>query len=53
MGVMGADGSYGKGERGQWGSNTVAAWMTAFGHADGWARLPAGAIDKRKKRRNL
>ncbi|MBQ9163223.1 MAG: hypothetical protein IJ163_00435, partial [Bacteroidaceae bacterium] len=51
MGGMGADGSYGKGERGQWkgGSNTVAAWMTAFGHADGWARLPAGAIDKRNK----
>ena len=23
--------------------------MTAFGHADGWTRLPAGAIDKRKK----
>jgi len=53
MGVMGADGSYGRGKggngKGQWGSNTVAAWMTAFCHADGWARLPAGAIDKRKK----
>ena len=24
MGVMGTDGSYGRGERGQWGSNTVA-----------------------------
>ena len=49
MGGMGADGRYGKGEREQWGSNTVAAWMTASCHADGWVRLPAGAIDKRNK----
>ena len=42
MGGMGADGSYGKGERGQWGSNTVAAWMTAFCHADGWAMRTVG-----------
>ena len=39
MGIMGADGSHGKGERG---SNTVAAWMTAFGHADGWAMRTDG-----------
>ena len=42
MGDMGADGSYGKGERGKGGSNTVAAWMTALCHADGWAMRTAG-----------